>query len=170
MVKKVIFLLSLSFLSCTKNAPILFEIETEGAFVVAPGLDNIQTHIWTIKNIRTNVNALTNETTRDLVEGMFASTAVIEAPFTDFDFRLVNMVTINIWDPNNPNDKREVFFMDRRNNNQREELQLFSSLSEVKDILFKDRFDAQVKIRFATFTPTIIESRLKMNFIANGKR
>jgi len=170
MIRKVMFLISLSFLSCSKEAPTLFRIETEAAFVIAPGLDNIQTYIWPLRNIRTNISSLTNEATKELVEGVFANTAVIRAPFSNFDFRQVNMAVINIWDPQNPEDKREVFFMDRQNNNRSEELQLFSSLSEVKDILLNDTFDAEVKIRFLTFTPSEIESRLVMNFVANGKR
>ena len=170
MFRKALFLFLVSLLSCSKEAPTLFRIETEAAFVIAPGLDNIRTHIWPLRNIRTNIGAITTSSTRELVEAIYGNTAVIQAPFVNFDFRQVNMVTINIWDPRNPDDKREVFFMDRRNNNRSEELQLFSSLSEVKDILLNDTFDAEVRIRFLTFTPTEIESRLSMNFVANGKR
>ncbi len=170
MIRKVLLLIIVSLLSCTKDAPTLFRIEAEAAFVIAPGLDNIRTHIWPLRNIRTNIGTLASESTRVLVEGIYANTAVVQSPFVNFDFRQINMASINIWDPQNPEDKREVFFMDRQNNNRREELQLFSSLSEVKDILLNDTFDAEVKIRFLTFTPTEIESRLIMNFVANGKR
>ncbi|MDG2450520.1 MAG: hypothetical protein P8M34_12805 [Saprospiraceae bacterium] len=170
MIRKVLLLIIVSFLSCTKDAPTLFRIEAEAAFVIAPGLDNIRTHIWPLRNIRTNIGTLASESTRELVDGIYANTAVVQSPFVNFDFRQINMASINIWDPQNPEDKREVFFMDRQNNNRREELQLFSSLSEVKDILLNDTFDAEVKIRFLTFTPTEIESRLIMNFVANGKR
>ena len=157
-------------MSCSTGPPSLFEITTEANFLVPAGLDNIRTHTWPLQNIRTNIDLLTQGVERELIDGVFAREAIIESPFVNFDFRLVNMVAINVWDPQKPEDKREVFFMDRRNNNTRERLPLFSSLSEVKDILLNPTFDAEVKIRFATFTPTEIESRLTMNFVANGKQ
>lgn len=170
MPKLFLLLLILFSLSCTSDRPVLFEINTEARFSIAPGLDNIRTHTWPLNGIRTNIAAIGEASNTDLIEGIFANRALIEAPFIDYDFRLVNEIQINIWKPGSPQDKLEVFFMDRRNNRNREQLELFSSLSEVKEILLNDTFDGEIKIRFAGFTPAEIDSRLTMNFVAHGAK
>jgi len=166
----ILILFPFLFLGCDKGPPVLFEITTESEFIVPPGLDNIRTHIFILNGIRTNIDLFITEEARNAVDAVYARDALIQPRITEFDFRLVNMIAINVWDPAFPDDKREVFFMDRLNNNNRERLPLFSSLSEVKDILLNPTFDAEVKIRFATFTPTEIISNLTMNFVANGKQ
>ena len=167
---KAVLFISLFYLSCTNERPVLFEINAESEFVISPGLDNLQTFTWTMNNIPTRIGIISNARDEDLIEGIFANRAEVKAPFVNFDFTLINSVVINIWEPGKREDKKEVFFMDQFNNRNKERLQLFSSLSEVKDILLNDTFDAEIRIRFRAFTPTEIKSQLTMNFVAHGKR
>ena len=49
-----------------------------------------------------------------------------------------------------------------------EELRLFSSLSEVKDILLQDFVDIEVRLNFRRTTIQEIDARLNLNFVAYG--
>ncbi len=169
MIKRLLLLFSLFYLSCFNEPPTLFNLTTESEFNIPAGLDNFQTHTFFMRNVPTRIHSYVNSSNTDAISGIFANRANIEALFTNFDFSFVRMAVINIWAPGFPEDKKEVFFMDLLNNQGREELQLFSSLSNVKDILLNDTFDAEVRLLFRGFTPTAIESRLTMNFVAHGK-
>lgn len=162
-------MVSLFYISCSSEPPTLFEVNTDTVFIIPAGLDNFRTHTFILRNIPTRISSQVTTSNEDAISGIFPNRANIRAPFINFDFRLVNSVIINIWDSANPEDKREVFFMDILNNRNSDQLQLFSSLSEVKDILLNDTFNAEVRIIFRSFTPTEIESRLTMNFVAHGR-
>ncbi len=170
MINKLIILFSFFCLGCSNEPPTLFELNTESKFTISAGLDNFRTHTFIMRNIPTRINSVFSLNNENLISGIFASRARIEAPFVNFDFSLINTVIINIWDPRFPEDKKEVFFIDLFNNRNHKDLQLFSSLSEVKDILLNNTFDAEVRILFKAFTPTEVESILRMNFVAHGQR
>ena len=170
MVIRLMVAFSILFLGCSNEPPTIFEVNTESTFVIPAGLDNFRTHTFIIRNIPTRINTVFDESNEDLVAGIFPNRAEVRAPFVNFDFTLIQSAIINIWSPQDPDGKKEVFFMEFVTNQNRSELQLFSSLSEVKDILLKNTFDAEIKLIFRTFTPTEIESRLSMNFVAHGRQ
>ena len=95
--------------------------------------------------------------------------AEITAPFDNIDFGIVQEVSIWAVSTTDSELRKEIFYQDRINLNDQKELRLFSSLSEVKDILLNDHVDLEVRFKFRAFTPTQIETRLIMNFLVNGK-
>lgn len=170
MIKKLGILFLLFQLSCSNEPPTLFELNTEVRLELPPGLDNFNTHILIINNIPSRIKSVFDPANADLISGIYASRAVFTSSIgTQFDFSIIHSVVVNIWDPRKPQDKMEVFYMDLFNNQGGKDLQLFSSLADVKEILLNDTFDAEVRIVFRAITPAALDSRLTMNFVAHGK-
>ena len=157
-----------TLLSCSNGAEPLFDIELEADFTIGAGLNTFDTHFFIIRNVPTRIQSFLGTVDEDLIGQILPTRAQITAPFTSIDFSIVREVSVWAVSSADPNIKKEIFYQDRIEFNEQEDLKLFSSLSEVKDILTEDDFDLEIRFNFRTFTPTNIDSRLTMNFIVNG--
>ena len=163
-----LFILYLLFNSCTDTPDALFQISTEASFDIAPGLNNIETFIFPISQVPTNFAALSGGVDPNTIGSIQPSRATISAPFVAFDWSIVREVSVRAISPRNPELNREIFFQDQISLNNQNELRLFSSLSDVREILIGETFNLEVRFNFRNITPAEIPSRIEMNFLANG--
>ncbi len=163
-----LFILYLLFSSCTDTPDALFQISTEANFDIAPGLNNIETFIFPISQVPTNFAALSGGVDPNTIGSIQPSRATISAPFVAFDWSIVREVSVRAISPRNPELNREIFFQDQISLNNQNELRLFSSLSDVREILIDETFNLEVRFNFRNITPAEIPSRIEMNFLANG--
>lgn len=163
-----LFILYLLFNSCTDTPDALFQISTEANFDIAPGLNNIETFIFPISQVPTNFAALSGGVDPNTIGSIQPSRATITAPFVAFDWSIVREVSVRAISPRNPELNREIFFQDQISLNNQNELRLFSSLSDVREILIDETFNLEVRFNFRNITPAEIPSRIEMNFLANG--
>ena len=164
----IILLFVLSLLGCTSGGERLFDIELEADFTIGAGLNTFDTHYFIVRRVPTRIQNFLGNTDPSLVGQILPTRAELTAPFTTIDFSIVREVSIWAVSIEDPNKRKEIFYQDRIDFDEQRELRLFSSLSEVKDIFFEERFDLEIRLNFRTFTPTEIETRLHMDFIANG--
>ncbi len=159
---------AMSLLSCTEGGDRLFEMEIETDFIVPAGLNTFDTHYFIIRAVPSRIRSYMGSLDASQIGQIVPTKAELTAPFVDLDFSIVRQVSIWMISRENPEEREEIFYQDRIDLNEKRELRLFSSLSEVKDILLADNFDLEIRLNFRTFTPTQIETRLRMNFNANG--
>ena len=163
-------LLSMFFLRCGTSVDALFIMNLEADFTIQPGLNTFDTHYFLINNVPTRASTYIGQgVTSDQINQVLPNRAELNGRFDAIDWGIVREIEILISTPGNPNNKKEVFYHDRVNFENVNELRLLSSLSEVKDILFEETVDLEVRIRFRATTPIEIDSRLTMNFVVNGK-
>ena len=166
---RIALFISILFLGSCSNAPdALFQITTEAEFEIAPGLNTIETFIFPINQVPTNFTALSNGADPNTIGSIQPSRAIITAPFVNFDWSIVREVSVRAISRRNPELNFEIFFQDQISLNNQNELRLFSSLSDVKDILIDESFNLEVRFNFRNITPAQIPSRIEMNFLANG--
>ena len=158
----------LLLISCSKSDQILFEMNVEAEFVIQPGLGTLDTHYFTINQVPTRIKTYVPSGDFLAIGKILPNRAEIRSHFDPFDFSIVQEVSIWAISARDPNLRKEIFYQDRVNFSEQKELRLFSSLSEVSDILLEDEFDLEVRLRFRTFTPTETQTRLTMNFLVNG--
>jgi hypothetical protein len=155
--------------SCTDTQNKLFDMTIEADFVIPPGLNTLDTHYFIIERVPTRFrNFLLGSP--DEIDQILSENAVLSARFTSVDWSIIREISVMAVSINDPNDKREIFYYNLLDFNQRNELRLIRSLPDVRDILNQDFFNLEVRLNFRTITPVEIESRLTMNFIANGKK
>ena len=164
----ILFALILSLWSCSDTPDPLFQLNAEADFNLVPGLNTFETFYFPIDRIATNYDLLSNGVDPVLVSSIQPSRAIISAPFIDFDWSIVREVSVWAISVKDPELRAEVFFQDRINFNEQNELRLFSSLSDVKEIMMEDSFNLEVRFNFRNITPAQIRCRIEMNFIANG--
>jgi len=146
-------------------------MDLQASLVIPPGLNNFDTHIFIIRDVPTGARSFfTDSINEDQVEAILPNRAQLNTVFNNIDWAIVREISIQAVSAADPSIRREIFWHDRINPNTIEELRLFSSLSEVKDILLQDRMTLEVRLNFRQTTRAEVESRLTMNFVANGLR
>lgn len=168
---RYLFVLTISIfmlLSCQQEEVPIFEMELEVDFTIPAGLNSILLHGFEIKSIPTFIEAYTSDTST--ISRIHASDAILGGRFGEIDYSIVNSIAIWAISPSDPNNRKEVFYQDFIELDHRGSLPLFSSLSEVKDLLTNDKVDLEIQLFFRTFTSRELESRISMNFKAYGKQ
>ena len=158
---------SLIFSSCSTGGDPLFDMPIEARFDIQAGLDNFQTHFFIIRRVPTFAERY-GIAERDGIRRINAGRGLLTAQFNAVDWGNVREISIHVSGSNDLENAREVFFQDRIDFSGVEELRLFSSLSEVKDILLQDFVDIEVRINFRRTTIQEIDARLNLNFVAYG--
>ena len=146
-------------------------MDLEADFSMRAGLNNLDTHYFIIRGVPTfSANYANSAEARDAIGEILPNRAEINARFSQIDWSIVQEVSIWAQSVSDSSIKKEIFYQDRINFGNVEELQLFSSLSEVKDILLQDNVTLEVRVRLRRITPQEIDTRLTMNFVANGRQ
>lgn len=164
-----IALLSTSFLSCTDGLNVLFDFETESDFTIPAGLNTFETFYFPINRVPTNIENFSVGTDETLITSILPSRASITAPFIAFDWSRIQEVAVYAISIRDPQRREEIFYQDQINFNELNELRLFSSTVDVRDILQEEFVNIEVAFRFRNVTPSEIRGRIRMNFLANGE-
>jgi len=165
----ILLILTVFQMSCGADVEPLFTIEVESEFVLPPGLNTFDTHYFRIDNVPTRAkNFLGADFDKASVGRVLANRAELNARFSNIDWSIIREISIHAISPRNPEVSKEIFYHDRVELQGVKELQLLSSLSEVKDILLEDIMTLEVRINFRRTTREEIESLLTMNFVVNG--
>ena len=160
---------SLAHFKCGTSPEPLFVMELETDFIIQPGLNSFDTHYFVLRNVPTRVrNYLNPGFDPETIGRILPNRAELNAKFLNIDWAIVQEISIWAISANDPNVRKEIFYHDRVDLNNVKELQLLSSLSEVKDILLQDILTLEVRLNFRRSTPAEIETRLTMNFVVNG--
>jgi len=170
MLSRVFILLILSSiisLSCSNVEEPLFQMRVDADFSIPPGLNSFDTHHFIIRDVPTRFRNFVSDPQDASIGAVLPSQATLSALFVGIDWAIIREISIHVVSDTNADDSKEVFFHDRVNNSQIKDLELLSSLSEVKDILFQDFVTLEVRLNFRRVTSAEIESRITMNFNVN---
>lgn len=165
----VFFIISLLCSGCSNVEEPLFEMRIDADLTIPPGLNSFDTHYFYIRNVPTRYrNFISNDNDINGIGTVRPSQGLLSALFINIDWAIIREISIHAISGENPNISKEVFYHDRVNIDNVKDLELLSSLSEVKDILLQDFVTLEVRLNLRRTTPTEIESRITMNFNVNG--
>ncbi len=155
-------------IGCRDNPQELFSITNEAEFTVPAGLDNINTHIFVINNLPSTLDAgaAQNGFSLEQIARVNSSTAEIRGTFEMPNYSNVLRVAVNLIDPTGEFPKREIYFQEAIQINHEGPLQLFGSLSDVKDLLSKETHSIEIELTFRSPTTQTLENRFIYNFVA----
>lgn len=173
MMQKLYILVSAVFMltmtSCRPDVEPLFIMEMEVDFEIPAGLSSILTHTFLIRNINNPLDGYSQTFGVDTSQIITIQPGRGElfAIFGETNYDFVNRVSVWITASDNPDFRRELFYLDfNNNNNNGNTLRLLSSASNIKRLLTDDTFDIEVKLDFRSFSPRLIENRLIFNLVA----
>lgn len=158
--------------SCRSKEKELFTISSEARLTIPGGLDNVLTHIFVIKNLKSTLQAKAAQEGVDVnqIDRLNPVRCSLEGIFEDNDYSRFRKIIINIVNPENPKDKREVFYQEIISTNDTSILRLFGSLSNVKDYLLKENYNLEVEIQLRAPTTKTLENRILYTFVAYDKK
>jgi len=159
-------LISVLFLSCnSKDA--LFEIEMFTDFQISLGLNTLEAHYFVDTNTPATLSGQLQNLNIDPseVSQVVANGATLRPKFGgEIDLDFINSVNVFLVDPVDLNRRTEIFFMDFVKFGTKDEIQLFSSISNVTELLLKNNLRIETRLEFRQFPPQTFEVIIDMGF------
>lgn len=171
--KFLYFLLAMSILvSCKKdNREELFELNYFIDFEIPPGLNTFDTHIWTVSPLNSQFDtklAASGHTIND-VGAVEPKEGNLGSIFQDVNLNFVHRVSVYIFDPFNPADKIEFFYLDPIPYKSKTVIQLFPGIANIREWVESGFFGVEVHMDFREITPALTQMRLEFDLRTMGK-
>ena len=161
------FLLGLLVIvSCNKdNRTELFELNHLVDFDIQPGLNTFDTHFFIISPLQSvfDTKLAASGHNADEVVAIEAKDAYLSSTFGDINLEFIHSISVYIFDPFNPDDKIEFFYLDPtpfRNSNS---WRLFPGIADISEWVDADYFGIEVRLELREVSPTFIPMRLEFD-------
>jgi len=139
-------------------------------FEIIPGLNTFDTHIYTISPIPSRyTEALANSgRSEDQVVAIEAKAGALSSIFQDINLDFVHRVSIFIFDPFEPENKIEFFYMDPVPFRDKTIIQLFPGISDISEWVKEDYFGLEIRLDFRQNTPTLFQMEFEFDLRVMG--
>jgi hypothetical protein len=160
------YLMAVGFWSCGSDRQELFIIDNEIEFILPGALNTIETHVFIIRNVPSfyNLSLTANGASDEQVESIAATRARLTGSFGVVDYDFIDEISVRAISKTDPSLNREMYFQDRIPFNHSGDLELFSSISELREILSDEIFDIEVRIRLRQSTPLQLQNKLIFSY------
>lgn len=164
----ILFITSISFSSCKKDNRINFQERLEVDVELGNGLNLVETHVFIVRDIASLIegNLMNNGITIDDVDEIQSGRGDFTFPFFNGDFDFIQRVSIRVFNRSDPDGFKEMYYNDFVPINQGNKLNLFSNISNLKNIVSNEMFDMEVRLKFRSFVPPQTRIRLNFGYIA----
>lgn len=140
-------------------------------FEIQPGLNTFDTHFYTVEPITSTYAAqlaAVGLTSADVV-AIEGKDAYLSSTFGDFNLKFIHRISIYIFDPYNPDDKIEFFYLDPTSFKNSNSWRLFPGITDITEWIERDYFGIEVRLEFREVSPTFIPMRLEFDLRAMGE-
>lgn len=140
-------------------------------FEIIPGLNTFDTHIYTISPIPSRyAESLANAgRSDDQVVAIEAKAGALSSIFQDINLDFVHRVSIFIFDPFEPANKIEFFYMDPVPFRDKTIIQLFPGISDISEWVKEDYFGLEIRLDYRQNTPTLFQMEFEFDLRVMGK-
>lgn len=139
-------------------------------FDILPGLNTVETHIYTITPIPSKYleRLAASGRTSDEVTAIEAKEAYLSGIFQDDNLDYIHRVSVHIFDPFNPSDKIEFFYMDPVPPKDKTTIRLFPGIADISDWVTKEFFGIEIRLDFRQISPTLTQMKFEFDLRAMG--
>ena len=163
-------ILLMLFSACGDKETPLFKMNFETEFTIQAGLNTIETHYIIIQDVPSLIESYksTFNVSDDEISSILPSRADMTQIFSNHPYDYIDK--ISFWAVSNvdPTLRKEMFYMDFVPLNQGDELQMISSISNLKEIMFEGSFDLEVKLNFRSFPVNQTDNMITFSLVANA--
>lgn len=140
-------------------------------FEIIPGLNTFDTHIYTISPIPSRYSESLANAGRsdDQVVAIEAKAGALSSIFQDINLDFVHRVSIFIFDPFEPANKIEFFYMDPVPFRDKTIIQLFPGISDISEWVKEDYFGLEIRLDYRQNTPTLFQMEFEFDLRVMGK-
>lgn len=170
---KWLFLFSIMImLSCGKdNREEFFELNHFVDFNIPPGLNTFDTHFFVVSPFPSvfDERLLSSGRSREDVIAVEAKDAVLSSVFGDVNLDYIHRISVHIFDPFNPSDKIEFFYLDPVPFRNGTSWRLFPGLADLTEWIDADFFGIEIRLTFRQVTPSFTPMRLEFDLRVLGE-
>ena len=152
--------------SCGSGTEPAFFVDLDREFDIPVGLNTIETHIFQLRNVPNFLESglIGAGVSREEITSIGPADARIVSAFGAIDWSFVSWVEIYAISRQDQSLRQRIFYIDSPDFNNRNEVLLFNTFADMKEIFEEDTFDLEVRLRFRTFVPTNIPARIEFNY------
>lgn len=161
----------LLILSCHKDKRTeLFELNHFVDFDIQPGLNTFDTHFFVISPLASSYDEKLTASGRtpDEVIGIEAKDAYLSSTFKDVNLKFIDRISVHIFDPFNPSDKIEFFYLDPVPFKNQTSIRLFPGIADISDWVDQEFFGIEVRLNFREVTPSFTQMRMEFDIRVLG--
>ncbi|MEP6795207.1 MAG: hypothetical protein ABJB16_12830 [Saprospiraceae bacterium] len=170
---KWIYLLGIFIvMSCNKDKrPELFELNQFVDFDIQPGLNTFDTHFFVITPLASSFDEklVASGRTRNEVKSIESKDAYLSGIFKDVNLKFIRTISVYIFDPFNPSDKIEFFYLDPIPYKNTTSIRLFPGIADISHWVDQEFFGIEVRLNFRDVTPSLTQMRLEFDIRAIGE-
>lgn len=163
----IIIVISIFFMtSCEKEEAIKYEVRTEAEFIIPSGLNTIETHYITVREVPTFflLNAQRFNIGSSTSFRIQASKGLLRAKFNDAEFDFVERISVWAVSRSDPSLKREMYYLDFNPLTTTSELRMLSSTTELSQILRDEFIDLELRFNLRRFPFTNIRTVIDFGY------
>lgn len=163
----LLMLFALANFRCEKE-PLGFDMTYTKEFEIFAGLNPFDTHYFVIYDIPSDTTAFftVNNVTKDNIKVITPKSMRMTAIFANVSYAFLNEVSVWIVSPDDPDDRKEIFYRDQIPLNEDGVLDLIPSLSDVSEYIYKGSYHLEVRLKLNSTTTQSIDTRLDYRFRA----
>jgi hypothetical protein len=157
--------------SCHKDRRTeLFELNHFVDFDIQPGLNTFDTHFFVISPLASTYQQKLSAAgvNPDDVVGVEAKEASLSGIFGDVNLKFIDQISIYIFDPFNPADKVEFFYLDPVPFKNTTVIHLFPGIADIGHWAKEDFFGIEIRLNFRDVTSSFTPMRLEFDIRALG--
>ncbi len=141
-------------------------------FQILPGLNTFDTHIYTLSPIPSRYATLLANSGRSEGEviAIEAKAGYLSSVFQDINLDFVHRVSVFIFDPFEPDNKIEFFYMDPVPFRDKTVIQLFPGIADISEWVKKDYFGLEIRLDFRQNSPTLFQMDFQFELRAMGDK
>jgi hypothetical protein len=158
--------------SCNKDRRTeFFKLNYFVDFEILPGLNTFDTHFYVISPLTSQLDSKLTASgrNRDDVVAIEARKAYLSSIFEDVNLDFIHRVSVYIFDPFNPSDKIEFFYLDPVPFRDKTGIQLFPGIADITDWVDRDYFGVEIRLDFREVTPSLTKMRFEFDLRVMGK-
>lgn len=168
----IIAMMVMVALSCGRDdGDVLFELQFPPPpieFTIPPGLGTFDTHVFVQSPIPTYYESRLEDSgfSDDMVDLIQAKEGYLSSLFEDENLDFIHRVSIIIFDPFNPANKVEFFYLDPVPFRNKTGIELFPGITNISDWVKSGFIGIEIRLDFREISPTLIEMKLEFDLRA----
>ncbi len=167
-----VLLAVLIMVACKKDRRTeFFELNHFIDFEITPGLNTFDTHFYVVEPLLSQfaVKLAASGKTIDDVVAIEAKDAYLGSTFGDINLEFIHQISVYIFDPFNPSDKIEFFYLDPTPFKNSTSWRLFPGIADISPWLERDYFGIEVRLNFRQVSPSLIPMRFEFDMRVMGE-
>lgn len=162
----IIILVGLIISGCNNAEKADYEFFIQDQFVIPSGLNNIETHVFVLKDVRPflEANLLSKGNSIDDVTSINPGRAELQTRFGGVSLNFIREVSVRGRLSEDKNDYIELFKLNDVSINENSNIALLNTLQDITELMKMETIDIEIRIKLRTFSPQNVPVNIDFSY------